>query len=136
MDKPWYHEGLRFACTECGKCCTGSPGYVWIEEKEVEELAKQKDLSIQEFKKRYTRMAHGRLCLTEKRVDPENYACVFLQGNKCTVYQNRPKQCRTFPWWKENLQSPSSWEVTAKECEGINSAGAKLFSCEEIEKFL
>ena len=26
----WYHLGLRFQCTGCGDCCTGAPGYVWI----------------------------------------------------------------------------------------------------------
>ena len=33
--KPWYAEGLRFKCTECGQCCTGAPGYVWVNEEEV-----------------------------------------------------------------------------------------------------
>ena len=28
--EPWYAGGLRFACTQCGNCCTGGPGFVWL----------------------------------------------------------------------------------------------------------
>ena len=28
----WYSEGLRFECTQCGACCSGEPGYVWVDE--------------------------------------------------------------------------------------------------------
>jgi len=35
----WYKPGLRFKCTECGACCTGAPGYVWISEKEIKAVA-------------------------------------------------------------------------------------------------
>ena len=28
---PWYRDGLRFTCTRCGNCCTGAPGYVWVD---------------------------------------------------------------------------------------------------------
>ncbi|MFM1805538.1 MAG: hypothetical protein RL136_2417, partial [Planctomycetota bacterium] len=27
---PWYAEGLRFECTQCGNCCSGGPGAVWF----------------------------------------------------------------------------------------------------------
>ena len=27
--EPWYRDGLRFQCTQCGNCCTGDPGVVW-----------------------------------------------------------------------------------------------------------
>ena len=35
----WYRDGLRFECTQCGKCCTGAPGYVWVDDDEVEALS-------------------------------------------------------------------------------------------------
>jgi Fe-S-cluster containining protein len=37
-------------------------------------------------------------------------ACAFLDGARCTVYEARPTQCRTFPFWKENLRRRGSWE--------------------------
>jgi hypothetical protein len=40
MDEhPWYKDGLRFTCTGCGDCCTGAPGYVWVNKEEIEALA-------------------------------------------------------------------------------------------------
>lgn len=31
----------------------------------------------------------------------------------------RPTQCRTFPWWPQNLISDYDWQLAARECEGI-----------------
>ena len=28
-------RGLRFECTQCGDCCTGAPGYVWVNKAEI-----------------------------------------------------------------------------------------------------
>ena len=49
--KPWYRDGLRFHCTECGNCCTGAPGYVWVNKAEIEELAAllEVDMSLGEY---------------------------------------------------------------------------------------
>ena len=35
----WYADGLRFTCSQCGNCCTGGPGYVWIDRDEIVKLA-------------------------------------------------------------------------------------------------
>ncbi|KAG7395592.1 hypothetical protein PHYBOEH_003466 [Phytophthora boehmeriae] len=32
----------------------------------------------------------------------------------------RPTQCRTFPWWPQNLVSDYDWQVAAADCEGIH----------------
>ena len=128
---PWYKEGLRFQCTECGKCCTGSPGYVWVEEEEMAAMAAALEISLELFKKRYIRSCHGRLALIEKKAPNGDYDCIFLKEKRCQVYQARPVQCRTFPWWKHNLSSPESWKLAAQECEGINDE-APLWSYEKI----
>lgn len=117
-DSPWYKDGLRFQCTGCGKCCTGSPGYVFVTEEEIERLALLLSISVDQFIRKYTRKRYNRYCLTEKKAP--NKPCIFLKDNKCEVYQERPKQCRTFPWWQENLNSKESWQLAAIECEGIN----------------
>ncbi len=36
---PWYQFGLRFQCTGCGDCCTGAPGYVWINKAEIKAMS-------------------------------------------------------------------------------------------------
>ena len=39
-DKVWFKKGLRFECTGCGDCCTGAPGFVWVNSEEIRGLAK------------------------------------------------------------------------------------------------
>lgn len=129
-EEPWYKKGLRFQCTGCGKCCTGSPGYVWVSEKEIEEMASFLQITVPEFMKRYIRRVGSRYSLTEKK---PNYDCVFLKDKQCSVYGARPMQCRTYPWWPQNLNSEESWREAAKTCEGI-SEEAEVVSCETIEE--
>lgn len=128
---PWYKNGLRFQCTQCGQCCTGSPGYVWLKEEDIEELTKLLKITREEFLRKYTRSAHGRLALLE---DANNFDCVFLEGKRCKVYQGRPRQCRTFPWWPENLASPEAWAVAATRCEGIQHPDAPIVPLAIIEE--
>lgn len=68
------------------------------------------------------------------------YDCVFLtevegeNGEKrrvCGVYPVRPRQCRTWPFWKENLDSDSSWIRASERCPGIGKG--KKFTVAEIE---
>jgi hypothetical protein len=129
----WYEEGLKFKCTGCGKCCTGAPGYVWVTQEEIEIMAKKLGIAPQEFQKKYIRQIGKRISLLE---DPKNYDCIFLKDKTCTLYDARPKQCRTFPFWKDNLKSKSHWEYAKYACEGIDHEDAPLICVEEIEKQL
>lgn len=134
---PWYKEGLAFECTGCGKCCTGAPGYVWVSDSEIESIAKRLALSKEEFLKQYTWKVDGKISLIEKPEADEGRMndCIFLKGNACTIYEDRPTQCRTFPWWPDILKSERSWKEAAKKCEGVGR-GEKLISFEEIENGL
>ncbi len=124
--KPWYREGLSFSCTRCGDCCTGAPGYVWVEREEIEELAKFLGLSPGKFGERYLRKVGRRYSLLEK----DGGDCVFFD-NGCTVYPARPVQCRTFPFWRSHLKSQGAWDEIAEECPGIGQG--KFYAAEEIE---
>ncbi|MEI8366501.1 MAG: YkgJ family cysteine cluster protein [Parachlamydiaceae bacterium] len=129
-DKPWYAEGLRFKCTECGQCCTGAPGYVWVTKEEIVALATHLNLSLKEFSKKYLRHVYGRYSLLEKK---DSHDCIFLKDKKCQVYMARPTQCRTFPWWPGHLSSPESWQEAASSCEGIRP-DAPIVPFDTIEK--
>ncbi|MBS0624173.1 MAG: YkgJ family cysteine cluster protein [Verrucomicrobia bacterium] len=130
----WYAEGLKFKCTGCGKCCTGSPGYVWVNEEEIATMSQALGITVEVFYRRYIRRVGQRLSLTEKG---PNYDCVFLEdGKTCRLYQARPKQCRTFPFWSHTLASKETWEHAAQDCEGINHPEAKHYSQEEIDSIL
>ncbi len=124
--KPWYREGLSFSCTRCGDCCTGAPGYVWVEQEEIEELAKFLGLSPGKFGERYLRKVGRRYSLLEK----PGGDCIFFDKG-CTVYPARPVQCRTFPFWRSHLKSQRAWDEIAGECPGIGQG--KFYAASDIE---
>ena len=130
---PWYKNGLNFKCTQCGQCCTGAPGYIWVSEEEMTLMAKHLAISLELFKRKYTRQRYNRFALVEKK--SENHNCIFLKDNRCQIYPVRPKQCQTFPWWKENLNTEESWKIAAEYCEGITPE-APLVTCTEIQQVL
>jgi Fe-S-cluster containining protein len=88
-----------------------------------------KEIEEEEFKRLYTRMVDGQLCLIDR---PKTNACVFLKDNRCSVYDARPVQCRTFPWWLHTIQSEKSWKEAGEDCEGINHPDAPLIPGKDI----
>ena len=129
---PWYRDGLRFQCTQCGNCCTGAPGYVWVNQAEIEQLAQVVGMSVEDFEKKYVRKVGVRKTLDEYA----NGDCVFFDGQtrKCTVYSARPRQCRTWPFWESNIRTPEAWRRTCEVCPG--SGKGTLVSVDEIVKKL
>ncbi len=130
-DQPWYHEGLKFQCTQCGDCCTGAPGHVWVNREEIAALAKEiGEPDVEKFERTYVRNVGIRKSLREF----PNGDCVFFDGDtrKCTVYHARPRQCRTWPFWDSNLRTPEAWAQTCEVCPG--SGKGKLYQIEDIEK--
>jgi uncharacterized protein len=128
----WYKEGLKFKCTGCGKCCTGSPGVVFVNKTEIEKMASFLKINFKDFTKRYIRTVNGHLALVELR---PNYDCIFLKDNQCSIYEARPNQCRTFPWWAQNVKSEENWKEAALYCEGINQ-DASIVPFETIQEQL
>ena len=129
-EQPWYSNGLRFTCTECGDCCTGAPGYVWVNKEEIEALAHAMGMSdAAQFEKKYVRQLGVRRSLRERA----NYDCVLLdpQTRKCRAYEARPRQCRTWPFWDSNLATPDDWGRTCQVCPG--SGEGKLHQLVDIE---
>ncbi len=48
MSEPWFEDGLRFRCTRCGNCCTGAPGYVWVNDEELSAIADFRGETVEE----------------------------------------------------------------------------------------
>ncbi len=117
-DDLWYKEGLRFGCLRCGGCCSGFSGTVRVSDHEISALARRFDLSEDEFRKNYTRsVGRGAISLIEK----ENKDCIFFDKEEgCTVYADRPRQCRTWPFWRSNIYSPERWKRGGERCPGMN----------------
>ena len=140
-DAPWYADGLKFTCSQCGNCCTGAPGYVWVSNEELERLAAHLQLSVDDTIERYCRRIGSRVSLKERRTPQEQYDCIFLRETKlaggnvkkvCSVYAVRPLQCRTWPFWDGNLSSRKNWNAAGTRCHGINH-GSRRFPREQIE---
>jgi Fe-S-cluster containining protein len=129
-DQPWFRDGLRFQCTQCGDCCTGAPGYVWVNKAEIQALAAKFSMTVEAFEAEYVRDVGARKSLVEY----PNGDCVFFDSaaRKCTVYDARPRQCRTWPFWKSNLKTPKAWAETCEVCPG--SGKGNLVTAEEILK--
>ncbi len=83
-------------CTQCGNCCRHlEPAVI---ETELPILAQHAGLDTMSFCEQYT------------RIEPETNIrflwkkpCMFLRGNLCTIYADRPLSCRDFP----HLQGPN-----------------------------
>jgi len=128
---PWYKDGLRFQCTGCGNCCSGAPGYVWVNKEEIAALAAAMQLDVDDFERQYVRDIGVRKSLKERK---KTYDCVLLDAEtrKCTVYSARPRQCRTWPFWDSNIRTPETWAQTCQVCPG--SGTGKLYQLETIEQ--
>lgn len=116
----WYASGLSFSCTQCGNCCSGPPGYVWVTKGEIAGIAKAIGRKDGKLGKEHLRRVGLKHSLTEK---PDG-DCIFLvrDGKKasCGIYAVRPLQCRTWPFWSTNLRSPRTWEESTADCPGVN----------------
>lgn len=123
---------LRFQCTACGACCTGgSDHYIAVSQQEAEKIRQHLGVSSAWFKRRYIehltrdswsiRLSHGH--------------CVFLDNKgQCKIYQLRPTQCKTYPFWPELLTSEQVWLKQRRYCEGINNG--KQVSVQHIKRQL
>lgn len=128
-ESPWYQDGLKFECTQCGNCCTGSPGFVWVTDEEVRAIAEYLDKPVGEVRLLHTRPARGRVSLNEYL----NGDCIYFdpQGRGCTIYPVRPLQCRTWPFWPGNLERPEDWKGVGRGCPGVGRG--ELVPLETIE---
>lgn len=125
---PWYAPGLKFECTACGKCCVnhGEFSYVYSTREEREALAAHFGLSREAFEARYCEAVPGGVSFKSA-----GDACIFLAGRRCSVYELRPAQCRTFPFWPELLVDEDTWRRdVASFCPGVGQG--KLHGVEEI----
>lgn len=84
------------------------------------------------FMQKYTRRAQGRVSLIEK----PNYDCIFLNENGCTLYDARPIQCRTYPFWKSALSSRDDFNEATCNCPGVTktTADTRLYSAADINE--
>lgn len=126
----FFDQGILFECQRCGACCTGNPGIVNVYKSEFEKMARYLSVQVSSFMDTYLYPLKGDYSI---RAYPDG-RCYFYQDG-CIVYPVRPGQCRTFPFWFENLRSAKKWRKVSKECPGIGRGG-RYYSKEQILKTL
>ena len=117
-------DGYDFAfnpkgCESCeGNCCIGESGNIWISRQEIEYLKNYLDITIEELASKYIEKRGYRYSIKERKLAENNYACVFfdLEKKQCGIYEARPIQCRTFPFWE---YFKTNKEEVIKECPAI-----------------
>ncbi|MGB0989332.1 zinc/iron-chelating domain-containing protein [Arcobacter sp. F155] len=117
-------DGYDFAfnpkgCDSCeGNCCIGESGNIWISRQEIEYLKNHLNISIEELASKYIEKRGYRYSIKERKLAENNYACIFfdLEKKQCGIYEARPTQCRTFPFWE---YFKTNKEEVIKECPAI-----------------
>ncbi len=110
----FFDPGIRFECQQCGACCGGEPGTIYLSRTEVFEIAGYLNMAAAEWVGRFCYPYKDSYSLDE---DAQGRCCLFDNG--CTVYPVRPMQCRTFPFWFSNLRSIERWRKVEQACPGI-----------------
>jgi Fe-S-cluster containining protein len=128
----FYVDGLNFSCKRCSSCCRYDQGFVYLSQKDLNKLTsvlKMDEKSVINAYCRWVTNWNGDAVLSLK--EKSNYDCI-LWDSGCTVYNERPLQCVTFPFWDSIIADEKCWESAAKSCPGMNSG--ELHTMTEIEK--
>lgn len=131
--KEWWRQGVRFECTGSGKCCTshGEFGFVYLSLEDRQRFARVLKISTSAFTRKYCEKTGGIWHLKE---DPKNPDCMFLKGKSCSIYEGRPTQCRTWPFWPE-VMNAKAWAKDVKAfCPGVGRG--PVIPAEDIERQL
>lgn len=133
MAKKWWEKGVRFQCQGSGKCCMfrNSYGYVYLTKGDRRRFAKFFGISTLKFTKNYCDQEDGKFFLRE---ETQSSNCRFLEGTRCSVYEARPTQCRTWPFWPENMNQKAWNKEITQFCPGAGKG--RLWSRQEIEQLL
>ena len=127
------NQKIKFKCQGSSNCCVsrGSIGYVYLSIKDRKRLANYKKKSLTKFLEKFCKMQSNYIILKNKKNSKD---CIFLKEKKCSVYNARPEQCRTWPFWPENMNAKSWKKNVVDFCPGINKG--KIYSINKINKII
>lgn len=131
-DESWWQQGIRFQCQGSGKCCVSRDeyGYVYLTHADRIRMAKNLGLPTASFTKKFCIKEEGLFRLK----DGTQGRCLFLKGKACQVYEGRPTQCRTWPFWPEVMNAKTWQREVAQFCPGVGKG--PIHSAEDIRKVL
>jgi Fe-S-cluster containining protein len=131
MKETWYRNGLRFSCQQCGECCWDEGDYteVYVEPEDIERMAAHLEIYPHEFRKRYVKKSDGFLVLRSR-----GGSCIMLSRGRCRAHPEHPRQCRTWPFWPQNLYRHVWYGEVKKRCPGVGKG--RRHTEEEIERVM
>jgi len=118
-------KGFYYTCIRCGECCC-RPGSVFFTAEEMKKAAAMLGTTVKSFKHKY---------VTDKLVDvfelyTESSCPFYIEEEGCSIYEARPLQCKTYPFWKNNFTSQEALEKLHDECPGTGEG--EFFSVDDI----
>ncbi len=134
MDLPFYYDGLSFECQRCSSCCRHDPGYVFLSEKDINRLTCFLKLKKEDFINKYCKTVSVGTFKRISIIEKSNNDCWFWDDNGCKVYEARPLQCRSYPFWFSCLADLNTWNGEEEHCPGINKG--KVHTRKEIDAWL
>lgn len=129
-------EEFKWTCTACGRCCRG-PGAVYFTENDLSKIRQYLNLD-NPTKSNQQKWNNLLKRLVQKKqnnffVHQTEDACMFLsEDNKCTIYEVRPLQCRTFPFWTSNFEDKESYKALRALSPGVRNGRGQSFSNQEV----
>jgi len=84
----------KIDCISCGNCCKKIQPT--LSNKDIDQLSKSLKINTEAFKERYLEEDEG-----DEKIFKQ-IPCPFLNDNKCTQYETRPKDCVSFPHLHKN----------------------------------
>lgn len=106
------------ACSLCqAKCCTGESGYIYVNQEDIKNISNFLNLTRKEFIDKFLYKTAYNYSIKERRVG-DSYECAFYDriNNGCSIYEHRPSQCISFPFWDYFLKNPKELK---NECIGV-----------------
>lgn len=106
------------ACSSCGaRCCRGNSGNIWVNSNDIYNICKLLGVNQIDGLRLFFQKRENQYTIREQLNDRNDYRCIFLNNlNLCSIYDARPSQCRTYPFW-EHFKMDIDGLV--QECKGV-----------------
>ena len=85
----FFDQGLHFECQQCGVCCTGDPGIIYVDRDEVPRIAEYLCVEVSLFIEKYLYPYRAGYSIKEH----SDGRCLFYD-DRCSIYPVRPDQCK------------------------------------------
>ena len=101
----FYQEQIK--CEDCGNCCRILQPR--LSRNDIRRLSKRLDMKAGAFVETYLEQDEEGLRIRE-------LPCPFFDGGVCSVYEDRPAECRGYPYLNKDI-APRMWGVIDRSAQ-------------------